>query len=245
MRIASRVVAAALICGLAGCAGGDFGRTRSSALNDDMHRWVGQEPVASLGDKPSAYQLTDTERSLRDFAYFFIEPPHSRPAWKTVFGDYDPLPSPWRRAPRFDRTAYGRLLIDEPHRSHASRYAVLIDDIRNDVTRLDPFFSVVARVNDMDKRRTAALGLLGDVSLREREDATTRMRENALILAWVEQCLDQRISSYKWALERLVLQAPDPQAAEADRMISLLAQRASGVPWRAGPLAGAAVVSKG
>src|SRR6267143_49765 len=37
------------------------------------------------------------------------EPPHSRPAWKSVFGDYKPLPSPWRQAVIFDRTAYGRL----------------------------------------------------------------------------------------------------------------------------------------
>ena len=29
-------------------------------------------------------------------------------AWKTVFGDYQPLPAPWRQAPLFDRAAYGR-----------------------------------------------------------------------------------------------------------------------------------------
>ena len=30
-----------------------------------------------------------------------------------MFGDYKPIPSPWRQAPEFDRTAYGRTLIDE------------------------------------------------------------------------------------------------------------------------------------
>src|SRR3954452_18869533 len=126
---------------LGGCAGGDFGRTRENARTDDMHRWLGIEATASIGLRASQYQLTDKERLLRDLAFPLIEPPHSRPAWKTVFGDYQPLPAPWRQAPLFDRPAYAPLLIDEPHRSFASRYNQLIEDIRNDLTRFEPFFA--------------------------------------------------------------------------------------------------------
>src|SRR4029077_14973755 len=113
---------------LGGCSGGDFGRTRNEFRNDDIHRWVGGEATSSIGLRASQFQLTDNERLLRDLAYPLIEPPHSRPAWKSVFGNYQPLPSPWRQQVVFDRTAYGRLLIDEPHRSHSSRYAQLIED---------------------------------------------------------------------------------------------------------------------
>jgi len=88
---------------LGGCSGGDFGRTRADVRNDDMHRWLGAEATASVGLQASQFQLTDNERQLRDLAYPLIEPPHSRPAWKSVFGDYQPLPSPWRQAPLFDR----------------------------------------------------------------------------------------------------------------------------------------------
>src|ERR1700694_1891496 len=112
---------------LAGCSGGDFGRTRQDFLNRDMHRWVGAEATGSRGLHASQFQLTDGERQLRDLAYPLIEPPHSRPAWKSVFGDYQPLPSPWRQQVAFDRTAYGRTLIDEPHRSHFSRYQHFIE----------------------------------------------------------------------------------------------------------------------
>ena len=49
------------------------------------------------------------------------------------------------------------------------------------------------------------------------------MEENTLIVQWVQQCLEQRISSYRWALERLVIQAPDNMAADADRLIGELA----------------------
>src|SRR5258708_25738992 len=96
---------------LGGCSGGDFGRGRQDLLNGDMHRWIGGEATSSIGLRASQFQLTDNERLLRDLAYPLIEPPHSRPAWKSVFGDYQPLASPWRQAPAFDRTAYGRQLI--------------------------------------------------------------------------------------------------------------------------------------
>src|SRR4029079_18845666 len=89
---------------LGGCSGGDFGRTRGDFRNDDMHRWLGAEATGSVGLKASQFQLTENERQLRDLAYPFIEPPHSRPAWKTVFGVYSRSPAPWRPAVVFYRT---------------------------------------------------------------------------------------------------------------------------------------------
>src|ERR1700712_283940 len=72
---------------VAGCSGGDFGRTRLDTRNDDMHRWLGAEATGSVGVRASQFQLTDNERMLRDQAFPLIEPPHTRPAWKSVFGD--------------------------------------------------------------------------------------------------------------------------------------------------------------
>jgi hypothetical protein len=236
------LVAAAM---LGGCAGGDLGRTRENARTDDMHRWLGIEATASVGLRASQYQLTDKERLLRDLAYPLIEPPHSRPAWKTVFGDYQPLPAPWRQAPLFDRTAYGRILIDEPHRSFSSRYNQLIEDVRDDLTRFEPFFADAVQVLDLDKKRNASLTLVSDLSPRERADAIARMQENTLIVQWVQQCLEQRISSYRWALERLVIQAPDNMAADADRLIGELAAQTANPPVVSAPVVGRAVVSKG
>jgi hypothetical protein len=215
---------------LSGCSGGDFYRTRQDFLNDDMHRWVGVEATGSIGLPSSQFQLTDGERKLRDLAYPLIEPPHARPAWKSVFGDYQPLPAPWRQRVVFDRTAYGRLLIDEPHRSHASRYAQLIDDVRNDLTRFEPFYATAIGVLDLDWKRNASLAHVSELSPRERADAVARMQENSLIVQWVQQCLEQRISSYRWALERLVIQAPDNLASDADRLIGELAVQAANPP---------------
>jgi len=53
---------------------------------------------------------------------------------------------------------------------------------------------------------------------------------------WVQQCLERRISSYRWALERLAIQAPDNMAADADRLIGELAAQTANPPVSAQPV---------
>jgi hypothetical protein len=230
---------------LGGCSGGDFYRTREDFLSDDMHRWFGREATASVGIRPSQYQLTDNERQLRDLANPLIEPPHSRPAWKSVFGDFQPIASPWRQTVAFDRTAYGRALIDEPHRSQMSRYQQLIEDVRDDITRFEPFFAAAIRVIELDKKRNASLAYVSDLSPRERADAVARMQENSLIVQWVQQCLERRVSSYRWALERMVVEAPDNIAADADRLIGELASQTANPPVAARPIIAQPLTTRG
>ena len=230
---------------LSACSGGDFYRTRADFRNDDMHKWVGREATASVGMLPSQYQLTDNERQLRDLAFPLIEPPHSRPAWKSVFGDFQTIASPWRQTVAFDSTAYGRALIDEPHRSQMSRYQQLIEDVRDDITRFEPFFGSAIRVIELDKKRNASLAYVSDLSPRERADAVARMQENSLIVQWVQQCLERRVASYRWALERMVVQAPDNIAADADRLIGELASQTANPPVAARPVIGQPLTTRG
>ncbi|MEH2470145.1 hypothetical protein V1281_000607 [Nitrobacteraceae bacterium AZCC 2161] len=234
-----------LSAALGGCSSGDFGRVRPSALSDNMHSWIGVEATGSIGLPASQFQLSDQERLMRDLAFPLIEPPLSRPLWKSVFGDYKPLPSPWRQTPVFDRTAYGRLLIDEPHRSHTSRYSELIDDVRNDILRFEAFYANAARVIELDRKRNASLKLVSGLSPREREDALARMDENALIIQWVEQCLQRRVSSYRWALERLVIHTPDGLAASADMLIGEMAAQTTAVAASITPMRNGKVLRVG
>jgi len=226
-----------LVFGL-GCVGDDFGRTRQAFYHQDMHQWVGAEATVALGGYPSNFPLTDDERALRDMAYYFIEPPHSRPAWKGVFGDYDRIHAPWSHKVLFDRTSYGRKMIDEPHRSQASSYQGLMEDVRNDLTMMDQFIPLAVKLNDLDIKRNKALGHIGDLSPREYADAQARMRENVLVVQWAQQCVEQRVSSYRWALERLVIMAPDRMAAQADALIAELARRAAAAWTTATPVVG-------
>jgi hypothetical protein len=81
------------------------------------------------------------------------------------------------------------------------------------------------QVRDLDDKRRQSLQYISDLSPHERDDALARIKENELIVAWVRQCLLQRVSSYRWALERLVIHAPDGAAANVDRLIGQLASR--------------------
>ena len=86
---------------------------------------------------------------------------------------------------------------------------------------------------------------VSELSPREKADAVERMQENSLIVQWVQQCLEQRVSSYRWALERLVIQAPDGMAADADRLIGELAAQTANPPVAAQPAYGRAVSVRG
>jgi glyoxylate carboligase len=71
------------------------------------------------------------------------------------------------------------------------------------------------------------------------------MAENSCIVQWVQQSQERRISSYRWALERLVIQAPDGIAADADRLIKELATLAANPPVMPSMAGCAAVTVKG
>jgi hypothetical protein len=116
-----------------------------------------------------------------------------------------------------------------------------MDDVRNDIARFEPFYASAARVLELDKKRNASLKFVSDLAPRERADALARMSENAIIVQWVEQCLQRRISSYRWALERLVIQAPDNIAADADRLIGELAAQTANPPLVTSPVNGRAL----
>jgi hypothetical protein len=245
-----RLRAAVLFCALAafgggGCASGDFGRTRSTFVTDDMHAWLGPEATGSLGEPSSLFPLTDGERQLRDLAYPFIEPPRDRPFWAGVFGDYLPISPPWGQKVSFDRTAYGRRLLADPTRSATTRYSQLIEDIRDDITRIEQFAPVAARVIDLDGKRHASLAYVSQPSANEIQDAKARMRENALIVKWVQICEQQRIASYRWALERLVIATPDPLAVQAEQVLDQLVQRTSGAAIAVKPAVEQVVSVKG
>jgi hypothetical protein len=210
---------------VAGCAlNGDFGRVRPELVSDDMHAWVGRAAVKPYGIPPSTYPFTDEERQLRDFAYQLIEPPYERNRWYSVLNEYGlsrKFQPDWYA---FDVSAYSRLLMTKPYRSSTARYVTLNDDIRNDVTRLEPFFLLAHRVVDIDRRREASQAVIA-VPEAAPGNAAARVAENTLIVAWVQQSLADRVLSYRFALERLVVATPTPMATEVERSLVLLSQR--------------------
>jgi hypothetical protein len=217
---------------LSGCSStGDYGRLSDALVTDDIHAWVGEEAAVRAGQPISADNLTDDERTLRDLAFPLIEPPYDRQRWDAVVYEYGTKRSFQRKlwCP-FDQTAYHRHLQAELLRSTVARYSQLIDDIRNDIVRIEPFFVAARRVVDLDRRREASLAQIGSLAPAERLNAQARVGENSLTIAWVRNSLDQRCAGYRFALEHLAVAEPEPIAAEADRALTELQQRIEANP---------------
>jgi hypothetical protein len=80
----------------------------------------------------------------------------------------------------------------------------------------------------MDRRRAESLGYVAGssgISAAENNDALSRNNENTAIIEWVCRSLHERAGSYRFALERLVISTPSPNAAEAERSLTLLQAR--------------------
>jgi hypothetical protein len=211
---------------LAGCAEGDLGRIKSSLVIDGVHDWVGTAAVTSAGGVPSRFPLTDDERELRDLAYPLIEAPFDRQRWYSILGEYGL--NRVTSAP-YDRTIYGQQLMLRPARSGATRYEWLIDDARNDLDRIGPFFRVAARVSDLDAKRAQSVPHIPDLAPEDLANAAARIAENQLVIGWVQHSLHQRVQSYRWALERLVVSYPSALAVEAERLINRLQREIGGL----------------
>ena len=206
---------------LTGCATqGDFGEVQPSLVRDDVHDWLSLDAIAGRPAWPSSFNLTDDERALRDLAYPLIEAPYNRQKWHSVAGEYGVTGSDHRAG--FDRTAYATHLLADRYRSPSARYAQLTDDIRNDTARLPQFFETAARVLDIDQKRRKSLAYISDVSPHERQNALRRIKENALLVSLVRAKLMQRVSAYRFALERLVIMTPTTQAVEVERSLNQL-----------------------
>ena len=211
---------------LTGCAEGDLGRIKSSLVIDDIHAWIGADAVGSIGGRPSVYGLTDDERELRDLAYPLIEAPFDRQRWYSILGEYGL--NGIRNRP-FDLTAYSRVLMTRPARSATMRYQLFLEDVRNDIVRIGPFFAVAARVADMDGKRAQSLPHIGDLSEAEGANALSRIAENQLAIGWVQHSLHQRVEAYRYALERLVIAYPSPMAVECEQQLNRLRLEIDGV----------------
>ena len=222
----------------AGCTG-DFGRPRyPDATAYDRRAWMSNQAAAAAGDFASAYPLTDEEKLLRDYAYPMIRPPYSVEHWYFILGE-------WRRTSaipyygeNYDYAAYAAGVLNAPTRSASARYARLLDDIRNDLTRIDPFLEVAWRVVDLDRKRERSLAYVSGLSPDEAANAIARVKENAMILAWVQKCMGERAASYRYLLERLVIGTPSPQAAETERMLGELERRIAAMyrGWAVAPV---------
>ena len=234
----------ALLCGATQLAAepGDFGRPRESVFVDEFLPWLKNGVDSLTGLHAPAAPYTDDERTLRDLAYAFLQPPESSDWHFIVAGaDFFELWDHWIVGPQpFDVRSYAEHLIAKPYRSSTARYARLIDDIRADAGRVTPFFSMANRVLEADAVRARGFQYVSRLPLETFDLARARVAENRELIDRVYDRFRERIASYRYALECLLVLTPSPNAVEAERALHALEDRlrrmTSPVPVAAGGL---------
>jgi hypothetical protein len=201
--------------GSARAADGDFGRPRPSFLDGIIAPQFWKGPVTGY----SSYPLTDAETELRDRAYTLIRPSEPRVEFDVVIARYRIAQVFPPTAANFDRTAYGRNVLWMPARSEASQYNQLIDDMTGDGQLIGPFIALACTIADLDGKRARSLAYVGELTEDQRESALGRIVENSGVILWVRDALGQRVDSYRYALEHLVIAVPSPRAIDAERTL--------------------------
>ena len=190
-----------------------------------MHAWIGPAALGYSVDPIWRAGLTDDELLLRDLAYPLIAPPYDWNRWYSILAEYGTVRLFYRDWWSFELPAYSVALMSEYTRSPASRYQQLIDDARNDMTRLQQFLPVAGRVLDIDDKRGKSMAFVPTLSDVERVNALTRVVENKCIVQWVYRSLIDRAAAYRFALGHLVVALPSPMALEAERVLTQLNAR--------------------
>jgi hypothetical protein len=105
----------------------------------------------------------------------------------------------------------------------------LIEDIRSDLSRIAPFVMMAQRVIDVDRKRARSLAHVSALTGSERDNAERRIAENAAVVRQVEASLKDRTASYRYALERLVIETPSPIVVDAERALNEFAAQIAAI----------------
>ncbi|HXW27690.1 MAG TPA: hypothetical protein VEK73_23285 [Xanthobacteraceae bacterium] len=219
---------------LAPAAAGDLGRADPNFWDGLFPNQLYLGPVAPLSFPPSAmphslYPLTDDEASLREQAFSMLQPPQHREVWNTLIESFAQATAFPLDILRFDRYAYANMLIGMPYASEAARYSRLIDDVGSDYLLLGPFMTTACRVLDMDVRRARSLAYVQGFTDYEIRNALARNNEDRVLIEGVEFTLNDRVWSYRYAVNRLVVAVPSRLAVQAEQAVERYAAQVGAI----------------
>jgi hypothetical protein len=214
-------LAAAALLALAGCTPrGDFDRVQPGFWNDTAAPFLGKWSATMRQEPVSWSMMTDDEKELRTRAWQFITPTRERWGFEMGVGDMaNQRLVPVRMAEQ-SAVSYHEALKNWSDRSQRSRYARLREDIENDRVLLGGFVAVACRVQEMDRVRVRALDRIKDDDPTVRGQAEARVQENQTLVRTVFDNSRQRLDSYHYSLEHLIVESPDRDAVKVERMLT-------------------------
>jgi hypothetical protein len=214
-----------LILFLGGCADtGDFGRPRHSVWNQTIVPTIGNVIARGREEAVSSFEFTDDEQELRDRAWRFLMPAHDRNYFDRRVAELAITRVLPKHASDIDKKSYRNALHRGDYRSQVPRYQRVAEDIQADRALLIPFMRVSHRVQRGDDIRCKALHTTKDVAENDEINALQRIMENNQLIAWVHHHIPERLKSYRYALERLVIETPSREAIMVERALDAFAQ---------------------
>ncbi|HEX2655964.1 MAG TPA: hypothetical protein VHN11_20260 [Xanthobacteraceae bacterium] len=214
------------VLSLAACTG-DFGRPRPFLFTEETAQQIYAQVPLAAGEPVTFFAFTDDEKLMRNLAYPLLLPPYEGELWIKLPVEFSY--SAVLDGPVWDPTVYVGRLMSLPVRSEVARYERLINDIHNDMSRIPRFYMTAKRVADMDRKRDQSLPQVAGLSPVENANAQYRIADNGRIIANVDRALGLRSTSYRFALERLVISQPSPRAVDAERALVAYDQRIGAV----------------
>ena len=202
---------------LAACTTGDLGRPRPSIFSDQFAPAMGEWSARMRGEASSWFHLTDDEQQMRARAWRLVMPAHELSTFESqlsALAHARILPAEAQSSAVSD---YQRALTS--FASQASRYNRLAEDANADRALLGPFRANAVRVVNADRARLRTLEASPRVPVESRDPAQARVMENEGLILWVCERLRFRVSSYRYALDNLVVEMPSREAVRAERAI--------------------------
>jgi hypothetical protein len=215
--------AVAAVVLIAGCVDrGDFGRPRPSVWNDTILPFAGLVAAQTRGEAVSFFIYTDAENELRDRAWRFLMPAHERTFFQTQVSEL----ARTRILPRGTRlwgdSSYFTVLRRQHVASPAPLFRRIGEDAAADRALIPKFITLSERVLASDDARLKLLVHVKDLDEEQVGSAVARVVENRCLMAWVHSEARGRAARYRYALERLAIEAPQGDAAYAEREVIAL-----------------------
>ncbi|GGK39006.1 hypothetical protein GCM10011322_27620 [Salinarimonas ramus] len=201
---------------------GDFGRPAPSVIGDRILPFAGRA-FAQTRDEPASWSiLTEDERELRARAYRFLMPAHEWQVSDRILADlirHRVTPAPLRLG---QRRSYWDALIFSQGVSPAPLFRRIAQDAEQDRALIPLVREVAERVLAADEARLRFLLHVQVLVESQAEQAALRVAENRCLIAWVRSEARERALRYRYALERLAIEAPQRSAIEPERALAAL-----------------------
>ncbi|WP_404405539.1 hypothetical protein [Pelagibacterium halotolerans] len=207
---------------LAACARpvGDFGRARPSVLHDDIMPEIGDGLASARGEPVSDFNLTDQEREMHNRVWRFLVAPHTRDWFYDTAVELQRTRISGATDTQFSADRYYHDLRTTEYASSAVRYRTVANDITLDIATLPATFQSICAVIEIDRQRAIAVANVTLAAPDARAEVAARKWENDQRIAWFTRALDYRFDSYSTALERLLVETPDPEARTVDTLLA-------------------------